>query len=325
MVTIADVADAAGVSISTVSYVMSGKRTISPETKDRVEKAIAKLNYSPHASARSLASRSTNVIGLQAPLRPGVDVNVIMEIVAGVVREARAHHYDILLLTSDDAAGLTRAARGSMVDALLVMDIESHDPRIAALKDLPAPGILIGLPDGAGGIPCVDFDFEAAGRLAASRLADLGHRRIALFGAPDEVMARHTSYADRLSRGFRQVAEERGLDASVHACPSSAEATRVVGTVLSDDPAVSGVLFHNEAALPHVAGRFAEAAAAGAFDAIALAPRTVALAVPGLTDWIDVPAEELGAHATRAIMSLLDGERLQDAELLAPRLASATA
>lgn len=127
MTTIADVASAAGVSISTVSYVMSGKRTISQDTKERVERAIAELRYSPHASARSLASRTTNVIGLQAPLRSGVDVHVVMEIVTGVVREAREHAYDILLLTGDDA-GLTLAARASRVDALLVMDVESDDP-----------------------------------------------------------------------------------------------------------------------------------------------------------------------------------------------------
>ncbi len=111
MTTIADVAKAAGVSISTVSYVMSGKRTISAETRERVARAIAELEFRPHAGARSLASRASNVIGLQAPLRTGVDVHVVMQIVAGVVGEARQHDYDILLLASDDASGLERAAR----------------------------------------------------------------------------------------------------------------------------------------------------------------------------------------------------------------------
>ena len=61
MVTIADVAQAAGVSISTVSYVMSGKRAISQETRDRVELAIDKLGFSPHAArARSRHDRPTS-------------------------------------------------------------------------------------------------------------------------------------------------------------------------------------------------------------------------------------------------------------------------
>src|SRR5690606_29771195 len=67
MVTIADVAEAANVSISTVSYAMSGKRKISRETQERIARAIAELGYRPHASARALASRSTSIIGLQAP------------------------------------------------------------------------------------------------------------------------------------------------------------------------------------------------------------------------------------------------------------------
>ncbi|GAA1533242.1 DNA-binding LacI/PurR family transcriptional regulator [Microbacterium ginsengiterrae] len=323
MVTIADVAAAAGVSISTVSYVMSGKRTISQDTRERVESAIAKLEYSPHASARSLASRSTNVIGLQAPLRAGVDVHVIMEIVAGVVKEARDNHYDILLLTSDDADGLVNAARGSRVDALMVMDIESEDPRIATLRELSTPTVLIGLPSGAGDLICVDFDFEAAGRLAAERLAALGHTRVALFGAPAEVLERHTSYAVRLNRGFLAACEELGITGSVHACPSSADAVDAVDAVLDEDAAITGILFHNEAALPHVAAHVRNDATKR--DVIALSPLQLVHGVAGLVDTIEVPATEIGAAAARAILGALEGETTERVRLLQPRFSGASA
>ncbi|HWK76556.1 LacI family DNA-binding transcriptional regulator [Microbacterium sp.] len=322
MVTIADVAAAAGVSISTVSYVMSGKRTISQDTRDRVESAIAKLEYSPHASARSLASRSTNVIGLQAPLRAGVDVHVIMEIVAGVVKEARENQYDILLLTSDDADGLINAARGSRVDALMVMDIESDDPRIASLRDLSTPSVLIGLPSGAEGLICVDFDFEAAGRLAAQRLGALGHTRIALFGAPAEVVERHTSYVERLNRGFLTGCDELGITGTVHACPSSADAVEAVDAVLDADADITGILFHNEAALPHVAAHVREDSAKR--DVIALSPLQLVHGVSGLVDTIDIPAGEIGAAAARAILAELAGQETERVHLLPPRLAGAS-
>ncbi|WP_308492874.1 LacI family DNA-binding transcriptional regulator [Microbacterium terrisoli] len=325
MVTIADVARAAGVSISTVSYVMSGKRTISQETQDRVTQAIADLEYSPHASARSLASRSTNVIGLQAPLRSGVDVHVVMQIVGGVVTEARANHYDILLLTGDDAAGLSHAARASMVDGLLVMDIESNDPRIQTLEGLEIPSVLIGLPAGADSLVCVDFDFEAAGRLAAERLAELGHRRIALFGAPAEVMDRHTSYADRLMRGFLDGCDEHGLVGSVHACPSGAEAGAVVDAVLNADAELTGILIHNEGALPHIAARLNATdgpAAAREPAVIALCPAEMAQAVAGLADSIAIPAEQIGAAAADALRALLAHQNPGKVLLLPPTLAS---
>ena len=93
-----------------------------------------------------------------------------MQIVTGVVTQARKRGYDILLLTSDDAKALERAARASMVDALLVMDVESDDPRIDTLVGLKHPSVLIGLPRVGGRSRCVDFDFEAAGWLAVDRL-----------------------------------------------------------------------------------------------------------------------------------------------------------
>lgn len=319
MVTIADVARNAGVSISTVSYVLSGKRTISQETKDRVERAVEELDYRPHASARSLASRSTNVIGLQAPLRSGVDVHVVMEIVAGIVREARSRQYDILLLTSDDADGLKRATGASMVDALLLMDVESAEPRIETLRSIAAPSVLIGLPDGAEGLTCVDFDFESAGRVAAERLIALGHRRLALIGSPPEVVERHTSYAERLSRGFLAACAAHGVPATVHPCPATHESVTVVDAVLAEHPGLTGLFIHNEGALTHIAARVA---AVPGLDAVALCPVGIARTVPTLADSIDLPAEELGGAATKALLALLAGETTPTVQLLPPVLAS---
>src|SRR3954462_13437579 len=80
MVTLADVARRAGVSASTVSYVLSGKRSISAQTRRRVQTAIEALGYHPNAGARALASRRSNIIALMVPLRSGMYVPVIMEI-----------------------------------------------------------------------------------------------------------------------------------------------------------------------------------------------------------------------------------------------------
>ncbi|MGC4175604.1 LacI family DNA-binding transcriptional regulator [Demequina sp.] len=320
MATIADVAKAAGVSISTVSYVMSGKRAISRETRERVEEAIVQLSFSPHASARSLASGSNSVIGLQAPLRPGVDAHVVMEIVAGVVREARSHFYDVLLLTGDEGEGLERASKSSLVDALLVMDVAYDDPRIKTLESLRTPAVLIGVPSEDVAITCVDFDFEAAGALAASRLAELGHRKVALLGAPAEVIERHTSYAKRLSRGFARGCETAGIAGSVHPCPAGAEATSVLDTILSNDADVSAIFVHNEAALPHIASHVETLASPP--QMIALAPNEFSRNVSGLSDLIDIPAERLGALAAETLWRLIEDREVSPLTLLKPHLNS---
>ena len=68
-----DVAKLAGVSQTTVSYVMSGRRAVSPETEKRVQIAMKELGYQPHAGARSLRSRKSRVLGVVVPYHEGAD------------------------------------------------------------------------------------------------------------------------------------------------------------------------------------------------------------------------------------------------------------
>src|SRR5579859_7374417 len=102
MATLADVARHAGVAASTVSYVLSGKRSVSEQTRQRVQRAIEVLNYHPHAGARALASSKSHVLALVVPLRSDMYVPVMMEIAIGVVTTARGYGYDVLLLTNDE-------------------------------------------------------------------------------------------------------------------------------------------------------------------------------------------------------------------------------
>lgn len=81
MAKINEVAEAAGVSISTVSYALSGKRPVSPSTRKRIEEAVARLGYSPNASARMLAGRRTNIFALTEPLRTDTHVPTHMAFV----------------------------------------------------------------------------------------------------------------------------------------------------------------------------------------------------------------------------------------------------
>src|SRR5258708_4313688 len=163
VVTSADVASHAGVAISTVSYVLSGKRPISEETRRRVEASIEALGYHPHAGARALASNRAKVIALVVPLRTGVHVPVVMQFVLSVVTEARAHDHDVLLLTQDEGEkGLRRVAAGAAVDGLVVMDVELRDARLPVLRSLNRPSVLIGFPEDAAGLTGVDLAFAAA-------------------------------------------------------------------------------------------------------------------------------------------------------------------
>ncbi|QCB94279.1 LacI family DNA-binding transcriptional regulator [Cellulomonas shaoxiangyii] len=321
--TIDDVARAAGVSTSTVSYVLSGKRPISAPTRQRVERAVRDLGYRPHAGARALASSRTNVLALMAPLRVDVNVNVIMQFVTGVVTAARAYDHDVLLLTADEVAGLERVASRSMVDALVMMDIEADDPRVPVLVGLRQPAVLIGLPRDPAGLSCVDLDFEAAGRLAVRHLARLGHRRVALLGSPRAVLERHTSYAERMLRGFTQEVADAGLEGVFEPCESDmAGAVASVDRVLERLPDVTGLVVHNEVALPWVVATLRERGRRVPDDVsvVAVCPADVATNQPLPLTSVDIPAHTIGKVAVEMATARIEADQPAETRLLTPVL-----
>ncbi len=211
MVKINEVAEAAGVSISTVSYALSGKRPISADTRLRIEKAVRELGYSPNAGARMLAGSRTHIFALTEPLRKDTHAPTHMAFVLATAVAARRNDYDLLLLTDEDAkAGMGRVAANGLVDAILVLDVAPDDERVALARAISTPTIFIGVPDDNEGLVCVDLDFEAATALAVDRLADAGHTAIGLIGHPD-VSYEMSNFPPRVRSAFEATAQERGL------------------------------------------------------------------------------------------------------------------
>jgi DNA-binding LacI/PurR family transcriptional regulator len=248
VVTIVDVARAAGVAPSTVSYVLSGKRSISPQTRRVVEQSIRQLGYHPNAGARALASHRTNVLSLMAPLREDLNGPGVMEFVAAVATAARDHDQDLLLLTKDEgSAALRRVASTALADAVIVMDVERADPRIPTLQSLGRPVVLIGEPTEPTGLAGVDLDYAAAGASCVDHLADLGHRAIALIGPP----RLDTAAAQRFLGGFGMAAKSRCVDAVTYLCGYEHDVVRArLDDVLAAEP--TAIVVHNEPALPTV-------------------------------------------------------------------------
>ncbi len=324
MATINDVARAAGVSPSTVSYVLSGRRPISAQTRERVQAAIAELGFHPHAGARALASSRTNVLALVVPLRVDVNVPVIMQFATAVVTASRPHNHDVLLLTKDEGtAGLERVANSTMVDALIVMDIERDDVRIPALRKLKQPSVLIGLPSDPGGIACVDLDFEAAAAEALRHLAGHGHRRIALVGPSPAVYKRGTTYAERFLTGFTGASAALGLETLAHPCEPDRQGVRdCLADLDAQLPGATALVVHNEEALRLVLEELRDTGRRVPDDisVVAVCPRDVALNMPLPLTSVDIPAHDVGGLAVETAMKLLDGKRIEPIRLLAPTL-----
>ncbi|MCL2552990.1 MAG: LacI family transcriptional regulator [Actinomycetia bacterium] len=324
MVTLAEVARHAGVSPSTVSYVLSGKRSISTATRKRVELAISELGYHPHAGARALAGKRSHIIALVVPLRIDVYVPVMMEIALSVTVAAREYGYDVLLLTNDEGPdGVRRVAASGLADGVILMDVEMDDARIPVLRETGTHAALIGLPADSSRLACVDHDFERAGALCAEHLADLGHRDIAFIGYAPAVYQRHAGYAERTLTGFRRAADARGLRILHRPCEGSYESTAgALARILADRPATTGFVVQNEGAIGPLLSLLRTSGRIVPEDASVVALCSDPLAEqysPALTA-VAGPARELGRQAVDLVMNRLNGRPVQEVTLLTPEL-----
>ena len=312
MPTSEDVARAAGVSQSTVSYVMSGKRSISPATRERVERVIEELGYHPNSGAQALASSRTNIIGLVVPFRPNLDMIVMSEFLAEIASLARAHDHDILLVTADEGpAGLRRLVGRSLCDALILMEVGSQDDRIPVARDLGVPVVLIGVPDDRAGLYCVDFDFEAAGATCVDEMADQGHTHIALLAIDPASVKGQANFSVRFRRGIEAAARRRRVQVRALGMEANhADASRVIDEMLLMDPPVTGlILQHSDSPDPVTAVLLEHGLVPGSDIAvIGLCPDALAerLRVPMTT--VRQQPSEVSRRAMSTLFRMLSGE-----------------
>ncbi|EMF20435.1 LacI family DNA-binding transcriptional regulator [Streptomyces pseudogriseolus] len=324
MVTLAEVAQHAGVSASTVSYVLSGKRSISATTRQRVERSIRELGYHPNAGARALASSRSNIIALMVPLRTDIYVPVMMEIAIAVATTARTHGYDVLLLTGEEGPDAVRRVAGSgLADGMILMDVELDDERLPLLRESAQPAVLIGLPADTGGLTCVDLDFRATGALCVEHLAGLGHRDVAVIGEAPAVYERHTGFAERTLDGLRSRARETGVRLLHRPCEGGYDATAAtVSRILDERPDTTGFVVQNEAAVEPLLALLRQQGRAVPEDVsvVAVCPEQVAVQASVRLTSVSLPAQEMGRHAVEQLVAKLDGRGDAEVVLLPPAL-----
>ncbi|MCX3064330.1 LacI family DNA-binding transcriptional regulator [Streptomyces beihaiensis] len=325
MVTLAEVARHAGVSASTVSYVLSGKRSISAATRERVENSVRQLGYHPNAGARALASSKSNIIALMVPLRTDMYVPVMMEIAMAVATAARTHGYDILLLTGEEGAQAVRRIEGSaLADAVIVMDVQLDDERLPLLRTASRPAVLIGLPSDTSGLSCVDLDFAAAGAECAQALADLGHREIAVIGEAAAVYERRTGFAERTLAGLRERSAELGLRLLHRPCEGSyASVSATLARVFDERPGVTAFVVQNEAATDPLLALLRQSGRAVPEDVsvVAVCPEQVAAHASVPLTSVAVPAQEMGRRAVEQVIAKIEGRGAdEEVVLIEPEL-----
>lgn len=213
-----DVANLAGVSRTTVSFVLNevtGMR-IKPETRERVFEAARTLDYHPDATAQRMVSGRTRVIGFVLPQTPDQVFadRFLPQVLNGLTHAALANGYHLLLEPappSEIPHAYVRLVREHQVDGIILSGPRSDDRELPALHSEGTPVVLMGQLPGTG-IPFVDIDNVGGATKAVDHLVTLGHRRIGMItNAPLE----YTASADRLA-GYRNALEAAAIAFDQH-------------------------------------------------------------------------------------------------------------
>lgn len=303
--TIADVAERASVSPTTVSHVLTGNRKVGNATLRRVQAAMEELNFRPHAGARSLRAGKTDVVALVVPFYDWASQPVLMPYIFGVVDAARQHGWNVMLVTGGSSGSAVADVVGSrMVDGVLLMEVRVDDERLELIEQLAIPAVALGMPSEPGKIPYVDFDFEGAGRLCVQYLVGLGHSHIGLLASPPGTFEKKLGYANRLWRGVAGGLQEAGL--AFHGLPMEPNmegAQRALDTLFEEEPALGALIVFSEGMVDLLMQVLQQRGRSVPADISVVAVGWGELTkhvVPALT-YVNIPAVELGRNAVELL------------------------
>ncbi len=205
--TIQDVARMAKVNPSTVSRVLNEKGPITPETKERVFKAMKELDYYPNSRARSLVSGLSYSIGvvLDAQDADSFSNYFFSRSLFGIEKTAQAHGYSVLIANSPNGKGKTieTLVKEKKVDGVIIPPSLMKSSLMKTLCNFPY--VLLGQPDDMAASSCwVDNNNEQGGILAVQTLIGYGYRRIAFFGGKETL-----GFSRRRIKGYTEALKDQ--------------------------------------------------------------------------------------------------------------------
>jgi DNA-binding LacI/PurR family transcriptional regulator len=321
---IGEIARRAGVSRSTVSYALTGKRPLSEATRRRIHDVIDELGYRPNAHARALKEGRTRTIGLVIPPAGLRLTDMQVAFIGGIVDAAARVDLDVLISSSggDHDRSFERVITGGRVDGVVLMEVLMQDPRVDRLLRSGLPFVTIGRTGSNEGVCSVDIDHAALMARCVHHLADLGHRHVALINRPTQLVVAGYGCARRAKDGFAEAVAERGMSGIELCCADdTAAAQACIEELLASHPRVTALATANEAALAGI-GRALERAGLVVprdFSITGVAARYWAEEFDPPLTGADVPASELCAHAIELLVERISNpQKPARTVLLAP-------
>ena len=208
--TLKDVAQLAGVSSATVSYVLNGKRTISEDTRRRVMEAVHQLDYVPDLNARGLSMRDSKLIGVVVPqTEPGDRLmfqnSFYSEVLGSIEYYARQRGYHILISATDANESYLTLAKQRNLDGIIVIGMYP-DEFYQQMKKTQIPIVLIDSYCNDHYYNNIRIDDAYGSYLATRYLLECGHRDAAFFAG----QLKENGVMQKRLAGYRQALEEFG-------------------------------------------------------------------------------------------------------------------
>ena len=318
-VTLKDIANDLGVSVTTVSRALAGYSDVSPTTRDRIKDTAAELGYIPNITAQRLRKQRTDTLGFIMPtFGPQFSDPFFSEFIAGIGTEAAEHEYDLLVSThapdsEAEQKAYRRAARGGWVDGLIVVRTREDDSRLELLCEKNFPFVAFGRTECELDFPYVDEDSEAGMGLLVQHFIDLGHKRIGFIAPPAGLMiGRYRLH------GYRQTMADNGIDVLpewiVEGDMTQHGGAEIVEQLLLQEQRPTAIICGNDLMAIGAANRIQQKGlqvgkdiAIGGFDDIPLA----AYVTPPLTT-LHQPIYEIGRKTCGMLINILNGTYLDE-------------
>lgn len=319
-VSIRDIADAAGVSLTTVSHALNGKGRVQPETRARIFALAAELGYSANPHAQRLATGRHMMLAVQISGFGGkalaTDSAYFVDVLNAVSAAALDHGYHAVLAAPDMRP---RDIDAFAVDGAIVVDPTGDEPLLTTLAGRGAPVITTGRVLGESATSgWVDNDLRKAALRVLDHFVEAGYERPAILTGP---LTR--SYAADTVDAYEQWARERGIEpvsVAVRTGMSAAAAMRAADALLSRrrrPDAVYAMLDVLALATLHVARRRGLSVPGDLGIAAAFDSEVLRWADPPLTAF-DLHPARIGREAVELLTAVLAGRELESRSVTIP-------
>ncbi|MDX8336023.1 LacI family DNA-binding transcriptional regulator [Candidatus Cetobacterium colombiensis] len=216
-VTIKEIATDAGVSVSTVSRVISNNPKISESTKEKVRESIERLNYKPNIMARGLVKKRTGILGVIMPKEAITLFSspFFIEVMQGISLKGKERDYyimyDFCKNEKEEYEGTKKLVESGLVDGICLMSTRKGDKSIKYLKELQFPFVIVGEPEEKDEVLWVDNNNLKATYDMVKKVISKGENSAVFIGGDKNL----TVTTNRVE-GFKKACKELNIQSVVH-------------------------------------------------------------------------------------------------------------